>query len=177
MPLRTVTYDFDEEVDRIESDIAELEAVVDQAGDVSADNEAARSVLQELQALQTHLRGVKWARDEAYDAEWCGAWDEDVNTVTLGGLTGGEFGRMQDSLQGNGGGQGAARVYQVEAGTVEAPYVDDSMDENQRIATIADLPAPFLMWAEAQIDELSLLGNGQTNYDNLLEALQETGSA
>lgn len=164
MPLRTETYDFDEEIDRIEDEIDDLEEVIEA---IDEGNPQAPAVMERYQSLQTHLQGVRWARDEAFEADYADAWDEDVDAVTLGGLTGGEFGKIQDDAQGSG--SGAARIYQVEAGTVDAPYLDDGMDDDERIATVSGLPIHYLMWAEARIDDLTGLGgNGQLNYDELL---------
>ncbi|SEW10289.1 hypothetical protein [Natrinema salifodinae] len=168
MPLRTETSNFDDEEQRLQDEIDELDAVIDQLrAKEDVDESVAQTLLERLQTLQMHLEGVRWARDEAFDAEYAPAWDEDVDEVTFGGLTGGEFGRLQDDI--DGAGTGAARIYQVEMGTEEAPYFDDSMDKDQRIATVSNLPVHYLMWAESQIDELTGIGgNGQMSYDDLL---------
>ncbi|MDQ2052840.1 hypothetical protein RBH26_20575 [Natronolimnohabitans sp. A-GB9] len=170
MPLRTETIDFGEEVQRLEDEIDELENIINSIGD-DVDGETAHALLERLQSLQTHLKGVKWARDEAFEADYAPMWDDDVDAITLAGLTGGEFGRMQDDLEGAG--SGAARVHQVEAGTEDAPYIDDSMDRDQRIATVSDLPVHYLMWAESRIDDLTGLGgNARINYDDLRAEMQ-----
>jgi len=174
MPLRTKTYTFDDEEQRLQDEIDEIETAINEAGD-GASNEAAQTILERLQTLQTQLEGVRWARDEAHDVDYAPTWDEQADAVTLGGLTGGEFGKMQDDL--DGAGTGAARVYQVEMGTEQAPYLDDDMGKDERISTVSNLPVHYLMWAESRIDELTgLAGNGQMNYGELLGATQQETS-
>ncbi|ELZ05379.1 hypothetical protein [Natrialba aegyptia] len=170
MPLRTETYDLDDEEERIEDELGELAEVLES---IENDNPAALGLLERQERLQTQLQGIRWARDEAFEADYAPAWDEDVAEITLAGLTGGEFGAMQDDLESDGAGSGAARVYQVERGTEDAPYIDDSMGEDQRISTVANLPVHYLIWAEARIGELTGMGgNAEINYGDLLEESQ-----
>jgi len=170
MPLRTETYDFDEEEQRLEDKIEELDDVLDDVDDADIQQRFETERTQ----LQTHLEGVRWARDEAHDAEYAPMWDEDVDAVELGGLTGGEFGALEDDVGEHGGGSGAVRVYQVAKGTVDAPYVDDSMDDDQLVATVSNLPVAYLKWAQNRIDALTGVGgNGETNYRALYEEIAE----
>jgi hypothetical protein len=171
MPLRTETYNFDEEEQRLEDKLDEINDVLD-----DVDNSDIRQRFETEQTqVETHLQGVRWARDEAFDAEYAPMWDADVDAVTFGGLTGGEFGALEDDVGEHGGGAGAVRVYQVAKGTVDAPYVDDSMGEDERVATISDLPVAFLKWAQDRIDALTGVGgNGETNYRALYEEISES---
>lgn len=153
MPLNTREVDLSAELDRLED---ERKEIADQAAEISPDNPAFDGLVGEGQSLDTHIRGLSWALDE---------WDAD--TVTLSGLTGGEFGKVEDELADaaakrdrRGGQPGARRVYLVAFGTVDAPFVDDEMSDDERIASAAGLPVAFLKWAESQVNELSTVGNG-----------------
>lgn len=172
MPLRTETYDLDEEEQRLQDEIAELEEVLEQ---IDGDNAQAQAFQNERAGLENALEGVRWARDEAFAADYCTVWDEDVDEITLGGLTAGETAAIEDDI--NGGGSGVARIHQVAKGTVEAPYIDDSMGDDQRIAAVSQLPDGFVRWAQARTDELSGVGgNGRKSYRALYEASQETST-
>lgn len=170
MPLRTETYNFDEEERRLEDRLEELDDVLEEIDD---DHSAAESFANERTGLQDALEGVRWARDEAHEADYAPMWDEAVDGVTLGGLTAGEAAALEDDIGENGGGTGAIRIYQVAKGTVEAPYVDDSMDDDQRVGTVSQLPNSYVRWAQARIDDLTGVGgNGETSYSDLLEEIQ-----
>ncbi|WP_256394117.1 hypothetical protein [Natronoarchaeum rubrum] len=170
MPLRTETYDFDEEEQRLEDKLDELDDVLDDVDDA----DIRQRFENERPQLRAHLEGVRWARDEAYDAEYAPMWDADVDAVTFGGLTGGEFGALEDDVGEHGGGSGAVRVYQVAKGTVEAPYVDDSMGDDERIGTVSQLPVAYLKWARDRIDALTGVGgNGEMSFRALYEEIVE----
>lgn len=145
MTLQEKRYNFEEEIERFES---ELKETAQEAAGLDDANPAKQDLLQEGRKLDSHLAGVRWANEE---------WD--VEGVTLGGLTGGEFGKVEDGLrqEGNAGG-GATRVFLVESGTVDAPYVDESMSQDERTAAVAQLPITYLKWAKAQIDDLTTVG-------------------
>lgn len=142
MTWRDEQFEFDAEADRLEQ---RCQDIAEQAAGLEEGNPARDYLLTQGRQLDARLAGVRWARGE---------WD--VDNVTLGGLTGGEYGQVQDSLASASSdtepGQGAWRVYQVAKGTVEAPYVDEEMGTDQRIAACAQLPITFLKWAAAQVD-------------------------
>jgi len=171
MPLRTQTYDLDEEVQRLEDRIGELDDILEQIDD----NSAAAQFRAERTGLESALEGVRWARDHAFDADWTPQWDADVDEVTLAGLTAGDTAEIEDGL--NGGGSGAARIYQVAKGTVEAPYIDDGMGEDKRIGAVSQLPDSYVRWAEARINELSGVGgNAERSYSELYQEMQAANS-
>ncbi len=173
MPLRTETLNFDEEEQRLSEKIDEIDDVLEDIDD----SDIEERFRNERGELETRLEGVRWARDEAFEADYAPMWDQDVDAVELGGLTGGEFGRLEDDALESGGGQGAIRVYQVEMGTVDAPYLDDGMDKDQRIATISQLPISYLKWAQFHIDRLTGVGgNGETNYAELYAEMRRAQS-
>jgi len=185
MVLQTETYDFDEEVQRLEDNLGELE---DALGEMGADHNARPELVELRTSLETQLNGVRWARDDAADADYLPAWDEDVDAVTLAGLTGGEVAGKQDSLPA-GAGDGALRVEFVAAGSphpedddvqsrgldvpAPAPYVGPGQSEEERIAVVSDLPHPYQEWAHQQVDSLtSLSGNGKLASGEFAEELQ-----
>lgn len=180
MTLQEQRYDFDSEVDRIE---LELQETAETLADLEEGNPARESLLNEGQQLDAQLAGVRWARDKAHlpsDEGGAAVWTEDVDGVTLGGLTGGEFGRVSDELvAGDGAGGGATRVLLVANGTVAAPYIDDGMDDDERAANAGNLPITYLKWAEARVNELTTVGgNGGMRFSDFLgEARQNQTSA
>lgn len=175
MPLRTETYDLNDEVQRLADRIDELDAVLE---DVDDGNPAAEPLQNERVGLETALEGVRWARDDAFDADYAPQWDEATGEITLGGLTAGEFGSLEDDIGTGGGGSGAARIYQVAKGTVDAPYVDGSMDDDEQIGAVSQLPVSYTKWAEARIDELTGVGgNEETSYRELYREMQPDESS
>lgn len=188
MVLQTETYGLDEEVQRLEEQLDELRDVL---SEMDADHNA-RGELAELRtSLETQLNGVRWARDEALEADYAPAWDEAVDAITLAGLTGGDVAKTQDNLQADAG-EGAVRVEFVAAGSpatndadvpahvsvpAEAPYVDAEQSEEERVAVVSDLPHPYQVWAHQRIDDLtSLSGNGRLDFDELREELRKTST-
>jgi len=175
MPLRTETYDLDEEVQRLEDKLEEIDAVLDQADD---DNPVAQQAAADRPQIEAQLEGVRWARDDAHDADYGPKWDEDVDTIELAGLTAGEFGRLEDDIGQSGGGNGMVRVHQVAKGTADAPYVDEGMDKDDQIIAVSQLPVSYTKWAEARIDELTGVGgNEETSYAELYEETQTSTQA
>jgi len=175
MPLRTDTYDLDAEADRLETRLDELADEIVQLAD---DDPRKQELVAEGQQLDAQLEGVRWAQT-AHTDDAVPAWDRDAETVTLGGLTGGEFGRVEDTVTDDDVGAGGTRVYLVEAGTVEAPYLDDGMAEPDRIAAVASLPLPYLKWAEAQVNALTGVsdeGNDEPRFGDMLAAKRATTS-
>lgn len=173
MTLREQYIDFDEEVERLEQRQDELAT---EAASLSDDNPRKAQLIAEGQELDTYLAGVRWARDEAADDEDVPCWDEDVDGVTLAGLTGGEFGRLESDMEGDqDAGSGEARVLYVADGTVEAPYIDESMSDEQQTAIVSTLPITYLKFAEHRIDEMTTAGgNGETSFEALLLEKQAT---
>jgi len=131
MPLRTETYDLADERDR-------LAAAED--------------------APLQHERGVRWAAEDAA-ASPVEPWDDDVDSVTLGGLDAGEMAHIEDLVASeDDAGPSLFQLHVVAAGTVSAPYTDDSDGHKQAFAQVARLPKSYVAWAYARIDELSTVG-------------------
>lgn len=88
-------------------------------------------------------------------------------TVTLGGLTAGEYARVADLVSAasqqrvgfaQGGGparQGQSRNVFVAAGTVSAPWIESGMDLEAQADAVGDLSPNFVEWLETQINDLT----------------------
>jgi hypothetical protein len=154
MPLQTETVHFSNEIQRLEQ---EREDLAEQVADLDDDNPEIERLAQQGQELDSFLQGLRWA---------CEEWD--VDSVTLAGLTGGEFGKVEDGLSGaardnNGPSPGATRVHLVAEGTVEAPYISEEMSDREKISAVSQLPLHFLKWAESRVDTLSTVGEDTGN--------------
>jgi len=162
MPLDTEDYDFREELERIG---AAMEEVAETLAPLEEDNPVAPTLTQQGKNLESQADGLRWALR---------TWD--VDGVTLAGLSGGEYGHVEDEM--DGGGAGKARVYFVAKGTVEAPYIEEEMSFEERVGAVSQLPIGYLRWADARIDDLmGVEGNGGRRFNDLLvDARQETTS-
>lgn len=177
MSLRETTIDLEEELQRLKDEREELAAAV--AGMDSGTARQAKA--QEGVQMDSYIDGVAWAAHNAADDDDVEAWDEDVSTITLSGLTGGEFSAVEGELAEYSNGRNPAkvqRVFQVRAGTVDAPYVGDDMTEDEEIYATASLPPGFLLWAEWKIDELSQVSDelGNDFGDLVAEKREEQAS-
>lgn len=153
MPIETRRVNFNEEIERLEGEIDDIAGTV---ADLDPTSARAESLEARGNRLETHRRGLEWARSE---------WD--VDRVELGGLNAGEYGKMQDKLPDDAG-EGATRVYYVAAGTSDAPYAADDLED--AVANVAQLSIAYTRWAEAQINELTSVGEtGNRFYDSLRE--------
>lgn len=188
MVLQTESYDLEAELQRLTDKLNELDDIL---SDVDEDNNVRQDLATVQQRLDVQQSGVRWAAHEAADADYCPAWDDDVDEITLAGLTGGEVARTNDSLPADTG-EGARRVNFVAAGSphpgddsvanregvevpAPAPYVDASQSDEDRIAAVSDLPDTYLRWAHARINELTTVGkNEKRNFDKLRAEIETT---
>lgn len=162
MPLRTEAVTLADELKRL---LDEREELADDVASIDAENPAHDRLVAEGRTLDNHIAGVEWAADE---------WD--VDTVTFAGLTGGEYGRVEDRVKSDSlaNGQqsvgGAARIHMVASGTVEAPYVDGVDSYEQKLAAVSQLPFQYLQWAQSRVDELTSVGNDdETSFSDLVK--------
>ncbi|GAB6863214.1 hypothetical protein ACFR97_10270 [Haloplanus litoreus] len=162
MPLDTEYYEFSAEIERIEE---AMQDIAETLGPLDPDNPIVPTLEQQGSQLQSQADGLRWALR---------TWD--VDGVTLAGLTGGEYGHVEDGM--GEAGPGKARVYFVAKGTVEAPYVDEEMSLDDRVASASGLHIGYLRWADARVSELmSVEGNDGTRFNDLLvEARQKQTS-
>lgn len=147
MTFNETHYDFDEELERIRDEIADLEADINEA-----DGPPVHKV-EQLQSLGAQRKGLIWARDRAYENPDFAFWDEDVSGVTIGAVTAGVYGRVQDDV-GNepDAGEGTANTLVVAEATVDAPYIGDSDDAT--IAAVANCHPYYVQWAKDRVDDL-----------------------
>lgn len=145
-------FEFDESIDRLDEQIAELRAEIEELAD---DNPATREKRAQIQRLKKQRKGAKWALNEAYESEDFPAWDEDVDGVTLAALRAGSYGGLINDVERDpdAGGGTSTNLIVAEA-TVEAPYIDDGMSERKRTAAVASLHPFYVDWADARIGEL-----------------------
>lgn len=170
MPLQTRTYDLAEEVQALEADRDDLAA---EAAALDRDDPERQDLVQRGQEIDTFLDGLDAVLDPP-----AGVSIPQFEEVTLGGLTGGEYGQVEDRLvsaaldRGDDSvGSGAERIHLVAQGTVDAPYLDDDAGYEQAIAATAQLPLGYLKWAEAEINEMTAVGNGEReSFERLVAA-------
>lgn len=169
MPLQTETITLADELDRLHD---EREALAADVADLDAENPAYDRLVSGGRTLDNHIAGVEWALDE---------WD--VETVTFAGLTGGEYGRVEDRVKsdsianGKQSAGGAARIHMVASGTVDAPYVDGADSYEAKLAAAAKLPFQYLQWAQSRVDDLTSVGNDAgTSFADLVKEKQAATS-
>jgi hypothetical protein len=167
MPLKEDHINFDDEIQRLEqerNDLAEQVATLDE------DAPTRDEIVEQGQEIDVYLRGLRWARDDAAADDGVPLWDEDVDGVTLAGLTGGEFGHVEDTVVADAldrgdtrVGEGLTRIYYVAKATQQAPYIDESMSFTDRVQAVSQLPVPFLKWADDRVDDLTTIGSDEGN--------------
>ncbi|WP_135806213.1 hypothetical protein [Halorussus marinus] len=169
MTFNETHFDFDDEVDRLEDRIQELTEAL---ADIDDDSPQAQQLASQKQELAAQKKGVLWARgfpedddrEGAFESDDFPMWDEDVDGVTLGAVRANVYGNIQNDLESdpNAGG-GTSATLLVAEGTVEAPYIDDSMTDAQHAGVVGQLHPFYRKWAEARISELldPEVGNGR----------------
>lgn len=162
MPLRETTIVFEEGIDAVEQ---EREELLDEAADLQEGTHEYTQKVQRGKTLDSHLDGLEWAQT-AHEDDDVPAWDEDVDAITLSGLATGDVASVKADMKEAGQNSdrdpaAASQVYQIRAGTVDAPYVGGEMDTVDEVAAIASLPASFARFAEDKIQELSSVGNSE----------------
>jgi hypothetical protein len=136
----------------------EIDDINEQLSDLEEGNPLRPDLTSQRSQLQTQRKGAIWAcpsRGEGEDPHEDGdfpMWTEAADGVTLGGVRAGAFaGIEQEATERNGEGTG---LLLVADGTVEAPYVDGGMSEQERAAAVGQLHPYFRKWAQARIDEI-----------------------
>lgn len=166
MPYKTETLTLEEELDALEDERADL---LDEVADLDPENPEATRLQNRGERLDSHIAGIQWALS-AHEDPAVGVWDEPAESITIGGLSGGEYGRVEDAIGSQASERGLqrttglARVYMVAFGTVDAPYLNDGADEDEQIAAVSQLPFQFLQFVESRVNELTTVdeGNGQS---------------
>lgn len=151
---RTHTVTLGDERDRLS---AELDDLADDLAD--ADDPPAK-LWSEAQDLDQAGEAV---------AALAARYGEDA-TVTVQGLTAGEFARIEDHLDGDGGGAGASRIAYAAAGLEDAPFVADGATSLQDyMRAIADEAVGVRVWIEGLVDDVGSPDEG--NWQPLAERL------
>jgi len=163
-----------EEIDQI---IAERGELAETVAEMDDDNAKRQQKAQRGLELDAYLDGLEWAQTAHEDDDFP-QWDEDGDSVTLAGLTGGEFGEIEgevsDGVDRGQSAQQVERVAKVRIGTVDAPYLSGQASDTQEIAAVAGLPIGFLRWAGAQVEDLSSVGNDErSDFGTLLAEKSE----
>jgi len=177
VPTQTQHYDLHDEVQRLEQKRRELAR---EAAGLDRDDPERQDILQENGEIEAHLDGLEGVLDPPAEVSV-----PQFAEVTLAGLTGGEYGRVEDTLvntaldRGDGSvGNGAQRVHLVAKGTVEAPYIDEDASYERQVATTAQLPLGYLKWAESRVDQMTSVGNGdRESFESLIAASSESGGS
>ena len=146
--------------DRIDELLDEKEELAQTVAGMDTDNPAYPRERQRGTEIEEALQALRWARDEAADDTDTPSWDEDVDRITLAGLDGVEWAVTDDKRREDGASGRVGLLYDVVAGTVEAPYHDPDAAEEQQFGAVGELPPVFLRWAARKIDGLSTVGNG-----------------
>ena len=150
-------YRFEDEHDRIDERLDEL---AEEAADADEDAPALDSLTDEAARLERQLNDLERLIDE-YGGD---------TTVTVKGLTAGDYARVQDDVA-DGGGPGAKRNLTVAEGLVNAPFFEtEDPSRNTKIMTVAGLPIGALLWLEDRIEELTRGDEG--NSDSFAERVQ-----
>lgn len=163
MTFNDTHFNFSEEADRLEQQIEKVEK---ELSELDSESPSAEVLQAEKQELQAQRKGVLWAQNSAYESDDFPQWDEDVDGVTLGALRASAYGNIQNDLeQDPDAGSGTSAILLIAEGTVEAPYIDDSMTDAQRAGAVGQLHPFYQKWAEARVNELMdpEKGNGESS--------------
>lgn len=154
MPLRTETIHFDAERDRLTEQMEDL--AERQANWQDRDENRARELLRQGNALENQREVLAHLAEE---------WDRE--SVTLAGLTTGEVNLVEDTADKHD--NVRERDAWVAIGTHDAPYLEHDPEDytidayEDTVLAVADLPLPYVRWAEAKIADLSHLGADEGN--------------
>ena len=140
------TYDLDEEAARLD---AALDEAADAASEADRSSDAFIEAVTRGQDAETYRVGVELLRRE-YSA----------TSITLRELRAGDFARVDSytaatAEQSGGNGVGPAKLYTVAAALVDAPFVPDDADFEQRVHAVRQLEQQVLLYLYDRIDDLS----------------------
>lgn len=165
MPRNTTTITLADELDRLDArldalaaEVGELESDLDTVIEEMATGDAAGygdAVEEAIRIQESFLPGVNYLVEEYGDEA----------TVTVGGLTAGDRGRVQDRTAaakaqrvgwsaGGGGGSTAGlwSIFYVAAGVVDAPFVDGDGGFEAHVRAVREQPPQVVDWLENRVD-------------------------
>lgn len=149
MTFNVTTIEFAASIAELEEQIEEL---TERLESLDEGNPLIPQIKQQRSQLKTQRKGAVWARDRAYESEDFSAWDEDVDAVTLGGVRAGAFAGIESEAR-HRDGEGTDLLL-IADGTVDAPYIDDGMSDEQVAAAVGQLHPYYRAWASGRIDEI-----------------------
>lgn len=175
MPRHTREVDLNEEAERLDN---KLDRLASDLNDVDDDSDKAAEIIQEAQTLEQHLVGVEWARNPPEEE------DRDAyESVTVGALTTGEYGRFTDKVsdvqqekvgfqQGGSSVNGASQVFFVASGLVEGAGVEEGDTFESKVSVVNQHAPQFTNWLEEQVDDVT---TPDTNFRSFADRLQDSG--
>lgn len=161
MPRYTEPIDLREERDRIDS---ELDALAADLAELDSDSPKREELNSRGNRMERFLAGLEWAIDPPDDDP---TRDEPYEEVTLGALSAGEYADLTDTAAADASTTksvaGSSRVLYATKGLVDAPFINEGMNEAQRLSAVSDLQPQFQKWLAWRVDGLStydIEGNG-----------------
>lgn len=142
-------------LDDLEDQVEDLEEAVDVAEDDDPDPGAVQELREahdELQKVRNQHDALQWAVQE---------WDEEA-TVRLRAIDTGTRARVEDTIQTAHVGQvgpSGLNNWMVAAGLVDAPFLDDDDELEDKVEVVAHLPPGVTDWLDDTLDDLQDLGN------------------
>lgn len=158
------TIDLDAEYERI---VDEIDTATDRLAEMDETTDEYDVLDSRTSRLETHRRGVEWAREE---------WN--VDEVVLRSLTFGDDVRLDEETSSS----GERRLWQIAIGTVDAPFLKHDGEEYPEVPmedvgkTVAaidqSVPIAVGRWLQDRIDGVSSVGNRNAadGYARLLTA-------
>lgn len=166
MPYDTTTYEFGAELERLRERYDDLQARADDGEAADADRAAAEQ-------LAAHVR--RTANGVNYLAEEHG----ENAAVTVGALAMRDSALVRDRLEAHreeaekagiaGGTDGSRDLYQVAAGLVDAPFIDDDIDATAAahfddvVAVVGEQPPQVVEWLLDRVQEATALPDAVGN--------------
>lgn len=170
MPLRSEYVDFDSEIQSLQSDMNDLAEQASTLSDGDAPEQQVQQVIQQGNELNNQINILRALQDG--DVEGLPA----VDGVELAGLTAGEVNLVEDVVDKHS--SVRHRDAWVAIGTRDGPYLEHDPSEGltvggveDSVIAVADLPLPYVRWAEERISQLSHLSEGEGN--GFLELVSE----
>lgn len=174
MPLRTEHIQFEDEIQDLREDMNDLAEKASTLSENGAPDEQIKQVIHQGNELNNQiniLEALQGGELESYDP---------VDGVTLAGLTAGEVNLVEDIVDKHE--SVRHRDAWVAIGTRDGPYLEHDPSEGlsigrveDSVVAVADLPLPYVRWAEEKISQLSHLSEGEGNGFLALVQEKQTG--
>lgn len=163
MPLQTETIDFEREIQDLTDDMEAIAEEVSQMGEDTPPQVSMRKI-KAGKDLETYIDFLERVNDDTEDV----AGMPDIDTLTFSGLTSGEQ-DLVDDIDEKHENMRRNKAW-VAVATREGPYLEHDPEDaltvdavEETAVAVADLPRPFVTWAESKIGELSHLSEDRGN--------------